>query len=109
MAKRQPLLALRGWTDVERDVAAARVASEYFWFLSPGPQPYDRFAEIHTRMDVRKPKKPRADAMSLPVGRIRYYINPLRRLIQLHQTSRELMSGLVHHSPFERADALRRV
>jgi len=60
-------------------------------------------------MGRRKPKKPRADAMSLPVERIRYYINPLRRLIQLHQTSGELMSGLVHQSPFERADARHRV
>lgn len=37
--------------------------------------------------------------------RIKYYSDPLDRLVALHRSDQEMTTGLVHESPFERADA----
>jgi hypothetical protein len=107
MARRRPRLKLADWPTVERDVADARLASEYFWFLSGGPHVYDRIEELHTRMERRKRPwtLPRVNPVSLPAERVRFYSNPLRRLVALHRSSQEFISGQVFPSPFERADA----
>ena len=37
--------------------------------------------------------------------RIRYYRDPLARLVGLHRSHQEMSTGLVYRSPFERQDA----
>ena len=111
MAKRSPRLQLTDWAAVAREITDARVASEYFWFLSGGPHLHDRIEELHTRMGRRKQPwtLPRVDPRTLPAHRVRYYLNPLQRLVELHRSSQEFVSGQVFRSPFERADARRRL
>ena len=106
MAKRAPRLKLTNWDDVERDVAAARRATEYFWFLSGAPHLYDRIQEINTRAGRADAwRRPWKDPMTLPPSGVRYYINPLERLVALHASTSELVTGQVFVSPFERSDA----
>jgi hypothetical protein len=109
MAKRAPRLRLVEWPTVEAEVAAARAASSYFWFLSGEPHVYDKIQEADTRMPKRAgsgfPKRARVDPATLDPSRVRYYTNPLERVIKLHHSYHELMSGVIFISPFERPDA----
>lgn len=111
MAGRTPRLRLRDWTDVRAEVAAAREASAYFWFLSGGPTMYDRIDEIHTRMGRLKTPwgPPRDDPNAIKDSAVRYYANPLERLVKMHQSYQEIATGVVYRSPFERSDATRRL
>lgn len=107
MSRRRPLLPLPEWLTVEHEVAEARLVTSHFWFLSGEPHLYDRIKELDTRLSWRKQpwKLPRADPMTLPAARIRYYPNPLARLAGLHSSYHEFVTGQVFRSPFERPDA----
>lgn len=106
MSRRKPALPLLDWEAVEREVAEARLATEYFWFLSGDPHQYDRIEEVHTRVwRRRKWGPPDIDWRALPAERVRYYPNPLERLVRMHHTTGEMSTGLVFQSPFDRSDA----
>jgi hypothetical protein len=107
MSRRRPNVGLRGWDAVEQEISIARQASSYFWFLSGGPDEYDFIKEADTRMEVRsgKRRRRRPDPRSIPSHRIRYYPDPLERLIRLHGSYHELTTGQVYISPFDRQDA----
>ena len=107
MARRAPRLTLRGWDEVMTEVHDAQAASSYFWFLSGGPEVFDRIDTVHTPPgNVRlKWGRPKVDPSTLTPTRVRYYQDSLGRLVKLHQSCREMSTGLVHVSPFERDDA----
>lgn len=107
MARRPPRLGLARWDEVESDVREARLASSHFWFLGDGPTMLDRIDTVHTPPGGSKPKvgRPRVDPATLPDERVRYYSDPLDRLVRLHRTEAEMTTGLVYRSPFERGDA----
>ncbi len=107
MASRQPRLTLRGWDVVEQDVAEARRASSHSWFLSGGPHEWDFIREADTRMEVRSGsrRRRRTDPKSIKPERVRYYPDPLERLIKLHGSYQELLTGQIFISPFPRDDA----
>lgn len=109
MAKRDPRLELLEWPTVEAEIVEARKASSYFWFLSGGPHEYDRIQQVHSRKPMLThglpSKRLRVDPASLSPSRIKYYSDPLDRLIHLHSSTREMVSGQVFRSPFERSDA----
>lgn len=109
MAKRVPRLRLLEWPTVEAEVAAARASSGHFWFLSGEPHMYDRIQELDTRVPMQARSSPRTrarvDPASLDPSRVRYYINPLQRIIKLHSSYQELVTGRTFRSPFERPDA----
>ena len=107
MAKRTPRLRLVGWDRVEDEIAAARASSSHLWFLSGEPHMYDRIREVDTRMP--RPgsglsKRPRPDPASLDPKTVRYYPQPLERLVRLHHSYQELLTGQVFLSPFDRPD-----
>ena len=106
MARRKPLLPTPGWEEISQEVREAQAASSYFWFLSGEPQPIDRIETVHTPPGNTTPKwgKPRLDPTALRPVRVRYYSDPLDRLVKLHHTFGEMATGLVHQSPFERKD-----
>lgn len=110
MARRDPPVGLRQWDDVMLEVREAQLASSYFWFLSGAPETFDRIDTVHTLPGNWKPRwgRPKVDPIAVKLGRVRYYRNPLARLVKLHQSYRELSTGLVYRSPFERQDALHR-
>jgi hypothetical protein len=113
MAKRQPRLSVKAWPIIKGEIAAARVAASHFWFLSGEPLMYDRIQEVDTRTPIGPGSKPPweqklVDPRSLKPASVRYYLNPLRRLIRLHWTYQEMTTRLVFQSPFHREDALQR-
>lgn len=109
MARRTPRLRLHDWPSVEGEIAAAKAASSHLWFLTGEPHIYDRIQELDTRTPMRPGSRPWrrkfVDPASLRPASVRYYLNPLRRLISLHSSYTELMTGHRFESPFERADA----
>lgn len=107
MARRAPRLTLRGWDDVLMEVREAQLAASYFWFLSGAPEPFDRIDTVHTPPGDRTPKwgRPKRDPSSIAPVRVRYYRNPLDRLVRLHQSNHEISTGLVYQALFERSDA----
>jgi hypothetical protein len=107
MARRDPPLVLSDWKDVQSDVHTAQLAASYLWFLSGAPETFDRIDTVHTPPGNQKPKvrKPKRDPSLINARRVRYYRNPLERLIKLHQSYQEMTTGLVYQSPFERHDA----
>jgi len=109
MTRRPPRLGLAGWEDVEADVREARLASSYFWFLGDGPTMLDRIDTVHTPPGRTKPRwgRPPTDPATLPPARVRYYADPLKRLVSLHHGFQEISTGLYFQSPFERQDGRR--
>ncbi len=110
MARRAPRLTLRDWDVVMAEVRAAQAAASYFWFLSGGPEMFDRNDTAHTPPGNVPLKwgRPTFDPTAIATGRVRYYRDPLKRLVKLHQSYEEMSTGLVYRSPFERSDALHR-
>ncbi len=106
MARRGPRLTLRSWEVVLAEVRDAQASSSYFWFLSGGPVMFDRIDTVHTPPgNVRlRWGRPKVDPAAIPTARVRYYRDPLERLVKLHQSSEEMSTGLVYRSPFERSD-----
>jgi hypothetical protein len=107
MTRRTPAIGLSRWDDVMLDVREARLASSYFWFLGDGPTMLDRIDTVHTPRGRQKPKvgRPDIDPARLPDSKVKYYSDPMERLVRLHQSWQELTSGLYFKSPFEREDA----
>jgi hypothetical protein len=107
MARRSPRFVLRGWDQVVTDVREAQAAASYFWFLSGGPEMFDRIDTVHTPPGNWKPKwgRPSRDPTAIKPVRVRYYRNPLERLVKLHQSNQEMSTGLIYRSRFERSDA----
>lgn len=104
--RRRPTVKLRDWDAVAEASRAARSASDYFWFLYGRPTPLDRIGEVHTRVNPRqvaRGKGARQDPAK--VSTVRYYSNPLKRLVDLHASSREMATGLTYVSPWPRDDA----
>ncbi len=110
-ASKPPRLRLLGGDVVAAEVAAARSAASHLWFLSGDPLLLDRINEVHTRLAHRRHPwgRPPIDPAAIPVDRVRYYTNPLVRLVELHRGSRELSTGLGFSAPFSRSDAIYRV
>jgi hypothetical protein len=102
MAKRPPRLLTHGWEHIEREVRDAQFGSSYFWFLSGEPQQYDRIESVHTPRGNTTPKvgRPPVDPATLATTRVRYYRDPLERLTKLHESWREMATGLTYRSPF---------
>ena len=107
MTRRTPTIGLSGWDDVMLDVREARFASSYFWFLGDGPTMLDRIDTVHTPRSRQKPRvgRPIIDPTKLPAERVKYYSDPLERLVKLHHSSQEMTTGLTFRSPFERQDS----
>jgi hypothetical protein len=107
MARRAPRLTVHDWDAVMAEVRDSQSAASYFWFLSGGPEMFDRIDTAHTPPgNVRlKWGRPKVDPAAIATARVRYYRDPLRRLVKLHQSYQEMSTGLVYRSPFERLDA----
>jgi hypothetical protein len=108
MAQREPSVEIDCWEDTERLCDQTWMFSSYFWF--PGqkePHEYDRYREANRRGfgERRSGGSTIAGPASLPTDEIGYYVNPLERLVGLHSSQHELMTGLVYRSPWNRDDA----
>lgn len=112
MAARTPRVRLDDWATVEENIRAADAAAAHLWF--PGvdePHAFDRVEEANSR-GMRGgrliPRDRRPAPEDLTPHRVRYYRNPLRRLIKMHESFQEL-TGFGYTSPWPRDDACFRV
>jgi hypothetical protein len=107
MTRRVPRVKLRDWEDVGSDISHARDLSAHLWFPPDGsPHDFDRIEEANRRSARNWGKKgfEVIDPGSLSDRVIRYYRNPLRRLVRMHHSSVEFATGLEYRSPWHRSD-----
>lgn len=84
----------------------ATTSFDYFWFVFNGPHEFDYVTTANRKSNYLSGQVFRSQ--DIQRAYVRYYEDPLRRLIDMHTSSRELTTGNVYHSPFERSDAIYR-
>jgi hypothetical protein len=109
MTTRTPRVRLDDWAIVETHITAADADAAHLWFPGvDGPHAYDRVEEANSRgmrsggRLIPMDRRPAPD--DLQPSQVRYYRNPLRRLIRMHQSFQEL-TGFAYISPWPRDDA----
>lgn len=79
-------------------------ATAHLWFPPGDPTDWDRHQvvlQMHAENSGTAPfGRPMIDPASLTDGQIPYYSDPLKRLIALHHTTNEIVTGLAWQSPF---------
>ena len=101
-----PAPTLVNAVEVEQVLRAAGSATSYFWFLGANPHAYDTwkarnevaFGLIKDGPKGELPPEPKPDEVPYPA-------DPLRRLVALHGSAQEMMTGLAYVSPWPRRDA----
>lgn len=110
MAWRPPRIRLADWEAVEGRIRTADALAEQLWFPGGRPHRFDYVEEANSR-GVRGNRILGADQRVAPhelkASQLRYYRNPLRRLVKMHSSFREV-TGFSYVSPWERADAFYR-
>lgn len=110
MTTRTPRVRLYDWPTVENHISAADAGAAHLWF--PGvdePHAFDRVEEANSRslrgdgqlIPIRRRSRPE----DLKSRQVCYYRNPLRRLIKMHVSYEELITGFAYVSPWPREDA----
>lgn len=108
MTRRSPTVALADSPSVEGRIRTADVVSSHLWFPGDDPHQYDCVQEANYRGFRRGklvPANRRPTPGQLKMAQIRYYRNPLRRLVRMHGIAQEL-TGFAYISPWPRRDAL---
>lgn len=110
MTFREPPVTLTDRDRVLDDVKRFREQAAYFWFPTGPPDLFDRVQEANHRGALPGggivPAEKRRPEL-LRESDVRYYHNPLQRLITMHLGVDE-MTGFAWASPWPRADALHR-
>ncbi|WP_285730004.1 hypothetical protein [Nocardiopsis sp. ATB16-24] len=108
MADNSPRVGISDRDSLEALCDQAWDMSSHLWFPGQPPHGYDRFVEANRRgfRERRSGTFDRAvNPASLSEDEISYYDNPLQRLIRMHSSASEYMTGLVYQSPWHRNDA----
>lgn len=111
MCSRPPVVGLRDREAIEERIEHTERLIAYFWPPGGEPYVYDRIQEANQRyFDAVGEGQPQnvTDPRTLKNEEIRYYDNPLNRLIVLHRGFHEVTTGLQFLSPWPRNDALSR-
>ena len=99
MAARPPAVVL---DEDDRLAALAKRAigmTEHLWFLTDTPQRYDLGQELLGRAGAARTFIS-IDPASVAPTEIRYYRDPLRRLLGMHESGLEHMTGFNYQSPY---------
>jgi hypothetical protein len=91
---------------VEGTISNAEAATQHFWFLGDNPHEFDTWHAANVRLfrTYRGTGSPDISTES-SVDKIAYPRDPLDRLVSMHSSAQELMTGLAYVSPWPRADA----
>jgi hypothetical protein len=104
---RPPAVSIQGADELTATIDEARRRASHLWFVGDPPHIYDRIYEANHRLWDTTPSGPQRAPDQLTDDEVRYYRNPLQRLIKLHQSTNELM-GYSYRSPWHRPDAISR-
>ena len=102
----RPAPTLANGQAVNQLVAEAEWVTSYFWFLGTNPHPYDLWKQRNevafrsTRDEIGGDLPPEPTPDDVP-----YPSDPRRRLVALHGSVHEIMTGLSYQSPWPRNDA----
>jgi len=115
MAQRAPQVDLSAWDAVRTRLEVAEAEIAHFWAPGRRPYSYDRVHEAIQRVfeaydaqhaaGVPLTVPPSMDPGTLADDDVRYYPDPLRRLIRLHAGLNEVMARQSWSSPWPRHDA----
>lgn len=111
MSKRAPTVELHEADRVLFGAEQFRRMTSYFWFPSGPPDIFDRVQEANQRaMLSDRTRVPLEDRLpnELTEGEVKYYQNPLRRLIEMHVGINEI-TGFAWASPWILQDAQQRL
>ena len=107
MTSRVPRVQLLDWHQVDQRIAVSDAIAEHLWFPEDAPSDFDYVEEANSRGARRNRIIPRSERLApsdLRPDQVRYYRNPLERLIRMHQSFNEL-TGFSYQSPWPRVDA----
>lgn len=102
MEDREPPVRITGRAEIEALADAAQRAAAHLWFAGGVPHDFDRVGERNRRhySAVRDKTDPPSTSAPLDDADIGYYTDPLDRLRRMHQSFRELTTGLNYTSPW---------
>lgn len=110
MALQAPSVPISGWPAIEERCKLADRLCWHLWFPGQSPHSYDRWVTANQRgfEIVRDDFSRRGEVTpprALDDAEVRYYTNPLQRLVAMHMSTREMITGFVYQSPWQRDDA----
>lgn len=102
----RPAPSLANDHEIEQMLESAQSATSYFWLLGANPHAYDRwkarneaaFRSVRDGVRAELPTEPTPDEVPYPA-------DPLQRLVALHTSTHEMMTGFAFVSPWPRDDA----
>ena len=109
MSRRPPTMRLAGWEGVDARIRLGDELAQHLWF--PGDTPphrYDFVDEANSRGmrgERLVDRDKRLSPEQLKASQVRYYRNPLVRLIKMHSSFNE-MTGFSSDSPWPRSDSV---
>src|SRR5260370_1118018 len=91
---------------LDNHVKTADDVTAHLWFVGQQPTDYDRVTEANDRGLVGGEHVPREgrEPDTIRNEDIKYYRNPLRRIIRMHSSANEV-TGFSYVSPWPRSDA----
>jgi hypothetical protein len=112
-ASQAPAVAVRGSSETQERCELANRLCSHLWFPGGHHHAYDRWVTANQRtFEVMRDGAARPEHVTLPQDlddtEVRYYSNPLRRLVAMHGSAREMMTGFLYQSPWPRDDSLPR-
>lgn len=110
MSRQPPPVGIDGWDNLAALCDAAWHLTSHHWWPGQPPHALDRVQEANKRRfralrDPSAAQDPVPDPGAILARDTRYYRDPMQRLVQLHGSFQEMMTGLVYQSPWPRADA----
>jgi hypothetical protein len=92
--------------EVIKMLEGAETATSYFWFLGAHPHAYDTW-KAHNAASLRTLQAGGAPELPPEPGAedVPYPADPLRRLVAMHSSANEFLTGLAFVSPLPREDA----
>lgn len=110
MASQAPCVQISGWPAIHERCELADRLCRHLWFPGQSPHSYDRWVTANQRAFeiVRDDFSRRGEVTppdALDDAEVRYYGNPLERLVGMHMSAHEMVTGFVYQSPWQRDDA----
>ncbi|MFC6155648.1 hypothetical protein [Kribbella jiaozuonensis] len=101
-----PDISVEDTSEIQAALERAERCSSHFWFLGANPHAYDvwtaRNAIVFRQLQTGDETEPPPE---LSPAEVSYPRDPLKRLVDMHNSAHEFVSGLVYTSPWPRVDA----